>query len=150
MGREISPEERERRRQWALEKNQETVVEPDGTVRRKFGGPQPGSGRPRKPRASERIAERVAADGDTFYIKLKEIVDGKNPSEARKAIETLLNIEEKERSLKVQEERDIENMRRDQLMVYIKSKLEELGIELPDVIEGTATLVEPEEIPEHV
>ena len=121
-----------------------------GLERRKFGGPQPGSGRPRKPRASERIAERVAAKGDEFFVKLSEIADGKNPGEARKAIETLLGIEEKEYKIKVQEEKDVENMRRDQLLVFIKEKLSELGIELPDVIEGDFREIVQEEIPEHV
>jgi hypothetical protein len=145
--RQISPEERERRRQRAIQQHQKVVVDEEtGLERRAFGGPQPRSGRPRKPRASEVIAEKVQGDAEDFYAKLKEIADGKNAGEARKAIMDLLAIEEKERVIKVQDDRDIDNMKRDELMKFITQQLAELGIDLPEVIEGEYIIVEPEAI----
>src|SRR5256885_1119 len=46
--RSIPASERKRRRDWALKAHEEIVVDPEtGLERRRFGGAQPGSGRPK-------------------------------------------------------------------------------------------------------
>lgn len=135
---DLTPEQREERRQRALRMHAE-VVDPT-TGRRRFGGPQPGSGRPRGKRASEIVAERVGREADKIS---NAIIDGLAPNMPPhirlQAARDAIAIEQKEAELQLQEERALENLHRDQLLEIVMEKMSRLmeGNVLPDV-DGTA------------
>lgn len=131
--RERWPDEppRERRRRAALsvkaKERHAEVVDPD-SGRRAFGGPQPGSGRPKRKRVAAAIAELAQT------TRHKEVVDAMfsgltDPSKAvrvRTATQ-ITNIEHKERELEMAEERHEE-----------KTPLQLLQELLPRLAESTA------------
>lgn len=106
----------------------------------KFGGANRGQGRPRKPRASEKIAELVAGDGRRIYDRLMSILENGTDSNSILAVRELRAIEENERKIIDQEEEQaIENLKKDQLLALVVGKLLELGDKgvIPgDVIDG--------------
>lgn len=112
-----TPERREKQREVALR-----LVE-EG----RFGGKGRGQGRPRTPRASERVAERVSNEGDAIFDRLMEITRGGKDSNSIAAARTLLDTEEKERKLQIEEEQQIEDMRGNDLKELIYSQLKELS-----------------------
>jgi hypothetical protein len=131
----LSEEERERRRQRAREL----------VAAGKIGGPRAGSGRPRKPRASEVLAERIRGEADEMFTALKRGLGKDVPqSVTNDTVRTMLMIEENERKIIEDEQRHLETMKRDDLIVALASKLAKLAgagaIDLP-VIEGR--VVEP-------
>lgn len=132
----ISDEERERRRQNAL------ALTAEGRI-----GPQFGKlgGRPRKPRASEMIAEKVASDADEIYKKLIDILRTGKEGAAIKAIQTMLQVEEKERRAQVEEVRDLEKAKRDELLEIVATGLRELASE-GIVIDGWAVEITDAEL----
>jgi hypothetical protein len=82
----------------------------------KFGGKGRGQGRPRKPRASEKIAELVSDEAQLFYDRLVEITRyGKN-MESIAAIRTALETEEKERKIQIEEDILVEDMNKNELL----------------------------------
>lgn len=103
----------------------------------RFGGAGRGQGRPRKKRASEVVAEKVAAEGDAIFDRLMEITRGGKNMESVAAAKTLLETEEKERKLQIEEEQAYEDMRGNDLSELLWTKLQELSndgtIELPFV-----------------
>lgn len=129
---ELSEQERQRRSEMAK------ALHADG----KFGGPQPGSGRPRKKRASEIVAERVSEEGQAIFDRLMEIVRSGTDSNSISAGRTLLDIEERESNRTEREDERIDDMNRTQLLAFVAAKLQELnesgaipGFE--DIIEGS-------------
>lgn len=106
----------------------------------KFGGANRGQGRPRKPRASEKVAELVAGDGKRIYDRLMSILENGTDSNSILAVRELRAIEENERKIVDQEEEQaIENLKKDQLLALVVGKLLELGDKgvIPgDVIDG--------------
>lgn len=114
MAREISDEERQRRRELAQRLHAEG----------RFGGPQPGSGRPRKPRASQIIAEEVAKKAEELKQGLFTLAEEGRGELKLKAIVKLLEIEDKERQIADAERADFENMKRDELMEQVMALLE--------------------------
>lgn len=119
MGKmDLTIEERQRRSELAVQLHSEG----------KFGGAAYGrmGGRPRLPRASERIAEKVASEADTIYDRLMDIlVEGKN-SDSLHAINQLLKIEENERQIIENEELRVEQLKRDELIELATNSLREL------------------------
>lgn len=135
---ELSQEERERRRQVALDLHQRTRE--DGT--RVFGGPQPGSGRPRLKTATETVAEKVAEKGQVIFDALMDGLAKDKPQYVRNdSARTLLTIEQKHLENVREEERELEAMRRDELLDEVTELLVGLDragrLSLP-VIEGRA------------
>lgn len=114
---ELSDEERERRRQRALALHEEG----------KFGGPQPGSGRPRKKRVSEVIADQVDEEAQIFFDRLMQIVREGTDSNAITAARELISISEKEAIRKDREDERIDDMHRDQLILLVATQLKELS-----------------------
>lgn len=111
----------------------------------KFGGANRGQGRPKKPRASEYIADQVADDGKEFYETLKEIIREAPYGQKMAAIDRLVAIEESERKIKQQEEDNaIEHMQRHQLLALVIEKIEQLGEAgvIPQLVEGRLVEVE--------
>lgn len=128
-----------------------TLEGPTHTIRRKFGGPQPGSGRPRKKRASEVIAEKVAGEADKLWSELQDLALNDKSSAIRlKAITDLLSIEERERGIAADEQKNLESLKRDELVVYVLGQiadLKEKGVIPEDVIiDGEYTVSEPKEL----
>lgn len=115
---ELSSQEIERRRA-----NANSLV-----AEGRLGGAQFGrlGGRPRKPRAAEMIAEKVAGEADTFFTRLKEIVETGGEANAINSIKTLLQIEENERQIEENEELKFEQLKRDELIKFIGETLGEL------------------------
>lgn len=112
------------------------VADPD-TGRRVFGGPQPGSGRPRKQRVAERIAELASGE------RQKDVVDAlfsglsrRNSAAVRRDTAVkIVEIERRERELQIDEEVH-ETRPRDELEEKLAKTLAKLGErgELPDNI----------------
>ena len=130
MGKQINitDEERERRRQNAFELKEKGLI-----------GPQFGKlgGRPKKPRASETIAEEVSKQGEAIFERLIDIVkDGKN-AEAINAAMALLKVEEQERKIIETEVINLEQAKRNELLEFLSKGLQELA-EAGVVIEGWA------------
>lgn len=94
----------------------------------RLGGAEFGrlGGRPKKPRAAERVAERVAGEADNFFERLKEIVETGGEANAINSIKTLLQIEENERQIQENEELKFEQLKRDELIKFIAGTLGEL------------------------
>lgn len=134
---ELSLEERERRSEQAK------ALVASG----KFGGPQPGSGRPRKKRAAEIVAEQVSAEGQTIFDRLMEIVRDGTHSNTISAARELMSIEDREAARNEREDEKIDEMHRDQLIALVVGQLKELserGV-IPDIIDGSNLIVEVED-----
>jgi hypothetical protein len=114
----VSEEDRQRRRELALRLNSE-VVDPE-TGRRKFGGPQPGAGRPRKKRAAEIVADEARKEANKIIAALKDSLDPMNPASVRlQGAKQWLDIENKEAALQLQEDREdreLQKMDQDELL----------------------------------
>lgn len=129
---EITETEREARRQRAL------ALHAEG----KFGGPQPGSGRPRKKRAAEIVAEQVSNEGQAIFDRLMGIVRDGTHSNAISAARELLSIEDREAARLDKEDDKIDNMHRDQLLLLVASELKELSDR--GLIPGFASVIDGE------
>lgn len=110
----ISDEERQRRRDNMLKLHEEGRA---GGQYGKLGG------RPKAPRASERIAERVAQKGDDYFERLDEIAMTETGKNAIAALQTLLKIEEQERKIVVEEEDKIDELDRTALLALVSEQL---------------------------
>lgn len=123
---EISPEESERRRQVALRLHNEVVTDPETgeVVRRRFGGPQPGAGRPKKQRASTIVAEQARQHAEQIKDAFVDALDPMNHPNVRvNAARSWLEMEQKEEALAMAEERALEGMHRDALVTQLAEKL---------------------------
>lgn len=115
----ISEEERERRRQNALELTQQGKI-----------GPQYGKlgGRPRKPRATEIVAEKAKQHAEEIANVFLDIIQNQDEKSAAKlaAANSWLEHEQKEAQLQLQEEKhdlDLENASQAELMEFLVDAL---------------------------
>lgn len=109
-----SPEEIQRRKDLANE-----------LVRQgKFGGPQPGSGRPpTKRRAAQAIADAANQNVNQLIDAMKAGIDPKQPASVRvSTAEKWISMERQESELKLKEDRQLEDMSADDLRKLIASK----------------------------
>lgn len=134
MGYEISDEERERRRQRALQLKEEGKI-----------GPQFGKlgGRPRKPRVSEILAEEARKDADQMLKVLKDGIRSDSEKTALAYLQTWVGLEHDEAKLRLAEEKqefDIGQASRDELIKFLAASLSEgpLADQIGQVIDGTA------------
>jgi hypothetical protein len=131
MARELSLEERQRRSELARRLHSEG----------KFGGKEYGrlGGRPRKPRATELVAEEARNSAHELVDAFKDALDPANHPQVRvRAATEWLNIEAKEEELRMKEERQLEGLHRDALIARVAEKLGVLidaGV-VPDIVEG--------------
>lgn len=129
--RQLSPEVREK-----LRENAKAMV-----ASGKIGGARPGSGRPRKKRASEIVAERAVEEADNIVSAFSDALKDHNPASVRiKAAESWLKIEHDETKLKMEEERHVDEMKTNEIIELVVNKLGKLvnaGV-LPDIIDGQA------------
>lgn len=144
---EYSEAELKRRSEQAKKNHQ--MIDPV-TGRRKFGGPQPGSGRPKKRRVTEVLNEKIEGEAENIFFELKNIMTS-SKSEANKlrAIQTMLDVTVEEAKFKQQEQKDLDNMSAEDLVSLIEggiTKLSESGDLNLDFIDTEA--VEIEEQPE--
>ena len=133
---QISDEERDRRSKMARELH----------AKGKFGGRQPGSGRPKKKRASEIVAEHARAEEDNITEVFWDSIRPDNPASVRlNAAREWLKIEQSEADLQLREERQLEGLSTTQLVEMIMgrlSRVQEFGGVLPEELAGL--LEEPE------
>lgn len=133
---QISEEERERRRKMARELHSQG----------KFGGRQPGSGRPKKKRASEIVAEQARVEAENIIEVFRDSIRSDNPASVRlNAAREWLKIEQSEADLQLREERQLDGLSTTQLVEMIMgrlSRVQEFGGVLPDELAGL--LEEPE------
>jgi hypothetical protein len=127
---ELSDEEREKRRQRIMALNAEGRA---GAEYGKLGG------RPRKPRASETIAQKARDDAERLYEILKQNAEeAKRPADQIKAVDTILRIEREDRRDEEREEEKLDQLDRDELGVRLLEQLEQIrsrGIaRRPDII----------------
>jgi hypothetical protein len=121
----------------------------DGKIGGQFGKL---GGRPRKPRASEKVAEAAQKDADNIIKVFRDLVKSDSDKTRLAAANSWLAIEQEETKLRLQEERqefDIGKASREELLNYMKQVLtpgspiaSQLG-----VIDGEATdITEPREL----
>jgi len=84
-------------------------------------------GRPKKPRASELVAERVREDAEEYYQRMRQIVLEGGEKVASTTFTSLMKIEEQERKITVEEEEKIDQLRREELLALVSEQLRELG-----------------------
>lgn len=105
----------------------------------KFGGKQPGAGRPRKKRASEIVAEEASRQAADIVSAFKDALSDDNPAKVRlAAAKAWLTVEQDEHKLQMEEERYVDKLQTDQLITLIEEKLQRItsaGI-AEDVIEA--------------
>lgn len=111
----------------------------------KFGGPQPGSGRPRKPRASEVVAEKAREHGELIANTYLEVLQSTQVSAQVKlqASRDWLGVEHQEVDLERKEERDLESLRKDELIEQLMGFMENSGAIItlpPDAVEEVQAL----------
>jgi DNA-binding protein YbaB len=118
----ISEEERARRSKLAKQLN----------AAGKFGGAQPGSGRPKgsgtKQRIAAQVSEKLQKNADEIY---SAIVDGLSPNQPASvrinAAKEALKIERDEAELVLKEERALEDLTTAQLLEMVSSRLLKIG-----------------------
>ena len=133
----MSEEERAIKREMALRMNNE-IVDPI-TGRRKFGGPQPGSGRPKKLRASEIVADRARTHARDLVQVFIDAIQPNNSINTRvQAAKAWIELEQKEAALNLEEEEKHDGMTDEDLISNIAGamiRLQEAG-NLEEVLEG--------------
>lgn len=111
----LSPEERKRRSERMQKLRKEGKVGPEYG---KLGG------RPKKPRASELLAQEAEKHKDELLSVLKDAIDPNQPIGVRqKALDQWLAIEREERKMEMDEEEHYAKMDREELMDDIAKRL---------------------------
>lgn len=131
----LSDEERERRRQNALELKKQGKI-----------GPQYGKlgGRPRKPRAMEKVAEAATQEADKIIQVFKDGVDDESMKTRLAAANSWLAIENEETKLRLAEERqdfDIGQASREELLKFVATAISSgpVADQLGEFVDGSAT-----------
>lgn len=137
----LSPEERQRRSDLMRRMHAEGKIDPVASGKK--------GGRPRKVRASEKMAELAASEAQTFFDRMMEIIRHGSDTNARAAIMDLMKLEEQEREIESEEESRVDQLKRDELISLVAQQLEGLraaGI-LPDVVDGEFVEIENDRPP---
>jgi hypothetical protein len=124
-------------------------LQEDGKIGGHFGKL---GGRPRKPRAMEKVAEEAQKESAKIIQVFKDLVESDSEKTRLAAANSWLAIEQQETQLRLQEERqefDIGQASREELLAYMKEALasgspiaQQLGF-----VDGTATdITEPREL----
>ena len=95
----------------------------DGKIGGQFGKL---GGRPRKPRASEKVAEAAQKDADQIIKVFKDLVTSDSEKTRLAAANSWLAVEQEETKLRLQEERqefDIGQASREELLNFMKTAL---------------------------
>lgn len=124
----ISEAERLRRSEQARRMHSEVVIDPvTGEERRKFGGPQPGSGRKREKTAKEVLAEVGQREKEELAAQMLAIAKSGRSEQAKiQAITKFMDAEREVREEQRREEEHRLNMHRDDLLALFMERLEQL------------------------
>jgi hypothetical protein len=125
-----TPERREAQRQWAKKAREEG----------RFGGRQPGAGRPRTKTVSEVVSERAQENGERIARRLLNMVDHKNPTVSLGAIDRIHTMEQAVQKNMREDERELMKLSGKSLDQVFAQTLSELGVDYdydvpPDQIE---------------
>jgi hypothetical protein len=137
----LSPEAREKLSRLAKERVEKGII--GGAKFGKLGG------RPRKPRASAEAAEEARKHAQEIIAVFKDGIDPERPMGTRlKAAELWLAVEEKEAKLSLAEERQDEQLDRDEIIKRLADGLLKgaVGAAMQGHINGTATDITDAEI----
>lgn len=137
--RRLTDEQRQAKSELAKKMHEEVVIDPvTGQERRKFGGPQPRSGRPRKPRPTEVMAALASDQGIAYFQRLDDIaINHPSANASIAAIKEILGIVETERRIEQQEQERLERLQRDELIFIAVELLEKTGIiSDPNTVDG--------------
>lgn len=86
----------------------------------KIGGPRAGSGRPRKRRAAELVAEKAQRHADKIWSAFEDALDPSKPDSIRlAAAKELIALEHRESDLQLKEERAFEDTPKDELIAFL-------------------------------
>ena len=120
----MSEAERERRSELARQMHQQTVIDPaTGEERRKFGGPQPGSGRKREKTAKQVLAEVGQREKEALAAEMLKVAMGGRSEQAKiHAITKILDAEREVRDDERREEEHRRNMHRDDLLALFMDR----------------------------
>lgn len=147
--KDISDAERQRRREQALELHKQ--VDPL-TGRRKFGGPQPGSGRPKKKRITESLNEKIEGKSNEIFNTLERGMNSDDERVALQAVKQMIEIATKEIEYQEREKRDFAEMSKDELIKLVMTNVSALAnhgdIPILDFIDVEAIEVESNELEE--
>lgn len=113
----ITDEERQRRSDLAKEMAAEG----------KFGGKQPGAGRPRKRRVTEVLNDKIEGDANLIYERLKESLDSDSESNKLKAIQIMLETAKTEMDYQQKQKRDLTDLSEEDLIELIAAGVGVLG-----------------------
>lgn len=144
---DLPPDEIERRKKLSvIARQRHREVDPE-TGRPRFGGAQPGSGRPKKKRVAKMIAERAQEkESKRIMDALFKKLDSDDDRVSLRAVEAIARIEAKEEELQ-QKEQELDDKPKDQLIAGLAEvltrldkagELDALGLKKPDFVDGTA------------
>jgi hypothetical protein len=105
----------------------------------KIGGPRPGSGRPRKKRAAELIAEKAQRNAEKIWSAFEDALEPSKPDSIRlAAAKELVALENRESELQLKEERAFEDTPKDELIAYLVDGFAQLqaGGFIPDIVDA--------------
>lgn len=118
------------------------------TGRPLLGGPQPGSGRPRKRRATEILNEKVEDNAEAIWDRLFNLMMHGKEMSSLVAIRQMMDIANREVDIQMAEDKSLENTSTEELVELVASRmarLAESGL-IPFDAESTAEDFEPEEL----
>lgn len=122
---ELSPEEIQRRSKLATELGQR---HDPLTGRRVFGGHQPGSGRPKKRRATEIMNDEIEKNAKDYWQRLHNIaLNDPKSALAIQAIGQLVAIANKESDIQAREDREMEKTSTEDLIEIVSTRLARLS-----------------------
>lgn len=111
----------------------------------KIGGPRPGSGRPRKKRASEFVAEAARAHAKEIVEAYVDSISPTAPPAIRlQAANDWLKVEQTEAEIQMKEDRNFDNMSERELKELVMQRL--LKIKQPGHEVEEPTVIEAEEV----
>jgi hypothetical protein len=111
----------------------------------KIGGAGRGQGRKPQKRASDLVAEKTAEEADAIFNRLMEIVRDGNDANSRAAAADLLRNEREVIERQLQEDKRLDDLRRDELLALVAGtfiELREAGVIPDDIIDGSFVEVE--------
>lgn len=120
----VSEAESKRRSELARQMHQQTVIDPEtGEERRKFGGPQPGSGRKREKSAKQVMAEVGQREKEELAAEMLKVAKSGRSEQAKiAAITKFMDAEREVREEERREEEHRRNMHKDDLLALFMDR----------------------------
>lgn len=121
----ISEEERQRRSDRAKAMHKE-IADP-ATGRRRLGGPQPSSGRPKKKRPTEIWNEKIEKHAEEVWTALYRAMRSNKEMVSLQAVKQIVEITNKETDVMFKEERSIDSTSTEELIDLVSNRLARLA-----------------------